>query len=108
MAEAAVVVTDDNFKELTASGVSLVDFWATWCPPCRMQGPVVEKVAEAFKGRAVVGKLDVDEASKTAGGFKVMAVPTIIVFKNGEEHRRLVGAQSEEALAKALEEALSE
>lgn len=104
-AHKAAVLTDANFEELTANGVSLVDFWAVWCPPCRQQGPIVEKVAEAFEGRALVGKLD--ENPETAGEFQVRSIPTLVVLRDGEEQKRFVGLQSEEALSRALEEALS-
>lgn len=106
MAEEAVAVTDADFAEQTAKGVALIDFWADWCPPCRMQGPIVEKVASQYSGRALVGKVDVDSNHETAGKFGVRSIPTIVVLKDGEEFRRLVGLQTEEKLRSVLDEAL--
>ncbi len=108
MSEAAIEITDANFDEVTSKGVALVDFWATWCPPCRMQGPIVEKLAEKYAGRAAVGKLDVDANPKTAAKFGVRSIPTLVVLKDGEEFKKLIGLQTEDALAAVLDEALGE
>jgi thioredoxin 1 len=99
-------VTDANFDEVTAEGVALVDFWATWCPPCRAQGPIVERIAGEYRGRATVGKLDVDKNPETAGRFVIQAIPTLIVFTGGDESKRLVGLQRHADLKAALDEAL--
>jgi thioredoxin 1 len=103
-----VTVTDANFAEVTGEGVALVDFWSERCPPCRVQGPIVERLAERFAGRATIGKLKVDaEASRrTPGRFRIMYIPTLIVFRDGREVKRFVGLQREAVLASALEEAL--
>ncbi len=83
-----ITLTAASFDAQTGTqGVVLVDFWATWCPPCRMQGPIVETVAEQVKGRAVVSKLDVDAAKDVSRKFNIEAIPTLIVFKNGEAVR---------------------
>ena len=95
--------TDANFAETVASGVTLVDFWAPWCGPCRMQGPIVEKVAESFSGRAAVGKLEVDGNPQIATKFSVMSIPTLIILKDGKEVKRFVGVQDEDTLTKAIE-----
>ena len=106
MAETAVEVTDANFAELTGKGVALVDFWAERCPPCRMQGPIVDRLAGQFAGRATIGKLDVDSNRRVPTEFGLMYIPTLIVFRDGREVKRFVGLQSEAALASALEEAV--
>ncbi len=106
MADEVVTVTDKDFAEKTGKDVALVDFGATWCPPCRMQEPIVEKLAGRFAGRAVVAKLDIDTGQETAARFGVQSVPTLIVFKGGDEVQRFVGLQTEEKLAGALEAAL--
>ena len=106
MAGAATELTDANFADMTAKGVAVVDFWAEWCPPCRMQGPIIEKIAEEYAGRAVVGKLDTDASRDTAAKFSVQSIPTIVVLKDGTEHKRMVGLQTEAKLKEALDEAL--
>ena len=106
MADKAVVLTDANFAKEVGEGVSLVDFGATWCPPCRMQEPIIEKLVGRFAGRAKVCKLNVDDGQETAARFGVQSVPTLIVFKGGDEVQRLVGLQTEDKLAEALEAAL--
>ncbi len=99
----AVELTADGFGEATADGVALVDFWAEWCPPCRKQGPIIDKLAADYRGRALVGKVNVDEARDLAGEFEVEAIPTLIIF---EEIQRVVGLAQEEDLRALLEEAL--
>ena len=106
MADAVVALTDADFTKTVGEGVALVDFGATWCPPCRMQEPIVEKLAARFAGRALVGKLDVDEGRETAARFGVQSVPTLVVLRGGEEVERFVGLQTEEKLAAALDAAL--
>lgn len=93
--------TAENFEAevLQAQGPVLVDFWATWCMPCRMQAPAVEQLSE--EGYQV-GKVDVDAQSSLAARYQVMNIPTLIVFKDGKEVSRMVGVQSKEDLAEAL------
>lgn len=95
-------LTDANFIEETKIGVILVDFWAPWCGPCKMQGPIVEKVAAAMVGQAKVGKCNVDEAPESSGRFGIRSIPTIIVLKDGKEVDRFVGVQQESALVSAI------
>ena len=100
-------VTDDNFdSEVLSSDLPvLVDFWAEWCGPCKMLGPVIEEVANENDGKAVVAKLNVDEASELASKFGVQSIPTLIVFKDGEAVNRLTGVQSKSVIQQALDAA---
>lgn len=100
---AALTITTDNFQSevLESDKPVLIDFWATWCGPCMRQGPIVEELGE--EGYAV-GKVDVDQNMELAQQFRVMSIPTLIVFKNGEEAHRLVGLTEKEDLKKLLDE----
>ena len=77
---------------------AIVDFWATWCGPCKMLGPTIEEIAGELDGKIAVGKVDVDENRELAIKYGVMSIPTVIYFKNGEEAARLIGVQSKEKL----------
>lgn len=99
---ALIKVTDSDFNEQVQNGVKLVDFWATWCGPCKMIAPVLEELAQDFDGKADILKLDVDENPNTAAKFEVMSIPTLIVFKDGEPVDKVVGFQPEENLAEVL------
>jgi thioredoxin 1 len=83
----------------------LVDFWATWCGPCRTQGPIVAQVARDLSATAVVGKVDVDQQRELAGRFGIVSIPTLLVFKNGKIARDFVGVSSAETLKRALTDA---
>ncbi|MCK4792695.1 MAG: thioredoxin [Desulfobacteraceae bacterium] len=96
----------DNFSASIAEGVTLVDFWAPWCGPCKMQGPILEQVAESIDGRAKIAKLNVDNAGEVAGRFGVQAIPTLLLFKDGNEVRRFVGVQPKEILIDAISSAI--
>lgn len=96
--------TAANFEDevLKADKPVLVDFYADWCGPCRMMAPVIEKLAEEMAGEAVIGKLNVDDCEELAMKYSVMNIPTVILFKNGQEVNRVIGAQSQEVLEKLV------
>lgn len=94
----AVAITKDNFTENVAQGVSLLDFWAPWCGPCKMQLPIVEELSSELHGKATIAKVNVDEEPELASQFGVMSIPTLILFKDGQPVDKLVGLQSKERL----------
>jgi thioredoxin 1 len=108
MAGKAVEVTDTNFEDtiVNAGKPALVDFWAVWCGPCRVIGPIVEEIAEEYDGRVVVGKLDVDSNRETAVKFGIQAIPTLLLVKDGEIVDRLVGVTDKSNLVSKLESLL--
>lgn len=105
MAEDVVVITDANFDdEVTKSNIPvLVDFWAAWCGPCRQLAPVVDELAKEYKDKVKVGKLDTEENSNTPAKFGITAIPTLIIFKNGQAVNKLVGVKSKKDLKNALD-----
>lgn len=101
---ADVTITDANFDSevMKSDKPVLVDFWAVWCGPCQMQGPIVEEVAKEMGGNAKVGKLNVDENPAMAQKFGVMSIPTLMIFKGGTVVKQFVGVQSKETLLSEL------
>ena len=89
-------------KALLKGKVTIINFWATWCGPCQVQGPIVQDVHEVMGEKAVVGKLDVDANPKTAQTFGVMSIPTLIIFKNGQPVKQFVGVQGKDVLIAEL------
>jgi thioredoxin len=98
-------VDDGNFAKtvLASSRPVLVDFWAQWCAPCRALAPIVEAVAERYTGNVQVVKLDVDRNPSVVEKFRIEAIPTLIVFRDGEEKERIIGAVSQDAIARAID-----
>ncbi len=101
----ALQITDSNFEEtvLKSDKPVLVDFWAAWCGPCRMVGPIIDELSEEYEGKAVVGKVDIDSNQQYAAQFGVRNIPTVLVFKNGELVDRKVGVSSKNDYAQALD-----
>ena len=99
---AEVILNNDNFKAevLDAKGLVLVDFWATWCGPCKMLAPTVSEIADEYEGKVKVCKLDVDEVPAIAQRFGVMSIPTLIAFKDGKQISKNVGVTSSEELVR--------
>ena len=100
-----IELTEGDFEETIRTGITLVDFWAPWCAPCRTQGPICEQVAKKLESRAKVAKLNVDEASDTAGRYGIRAIPTLIIFKDGATVQQFVGVQQESELISAIKRA---
>lgn len=93
-----IELTPTNFEEVTKEGVSMVDFWAPWCGPCRMIAPVIEELAADFEGKANICKVNTDEEQDLAVKYGIRSIPTIIFMKNGEVVDQLIGATSKQAL----------
>jgi len=102
-----VILTDANFKATISKGVTLVDFWAEWCTPCKIQGPIVSDVAEEISDQAKIAKLDVQSNQKTAQQLGIRNIPTIIIFKDGKVAQQFVGVKTKSVLVKAVKDALN-
>lgn len=105
---AEVTVTDKNFKEevLESDIPVLVDFWAVWCAPCRMQDPILKELAEKYDGKVKVAKLNVDENPATSAKYGVMSIPTLLFFKKGQTGKQMIGVQSKDTLTTEFEQVL--
>jgi len=105
MTEKLKYLDDGNFLETIAQGITLVDFYADWCGPCRMIAPVLEELANELDGKAIIAKLDIETAQKTTSDLQVTSIPTIILFKDGQEVERVVGVTGKEALVSMINSA---
>jgi len=103
MAEGIVDLNGSNYEDAAKSGVVLVDFWAPWCGPCKMQTPILEKLAAELGDKALIAKVNVDECPELAAKYGIRSIPTLILLKDGESKQQLVGLQQQAALASAIE-----
>ena len=101
----ATELTMENFKSTVEQGVTLVDFWAEWCGPCRMMTPVLEELATAYAGKATIAKVNVDTEPDLAQEYGVASIPCLLVIKDGQESKRFVGVTPQTELAQALDDA---
>ena len=102
----AMNLTSDNFEATIGTGVSLVDFWADWCGPCKMLGPIMNELATKYEGKASICKVNVDDEEGLAVRFGVMTIPTVILFRDGEELDKRIGVHPIEAFEELLRKAL--
>ncbi len=103
MAEGVIDLDGNGYDDVTKSGVVLVDFWAPWCGPCKMQTPILEKVAAEIGEKAVIAKVNVDENPELAAKYGIRSIPTLSLLKDGENKQQLVGLQQQAALVSAIE-----
>ncbi len=109
MANEKVIILDkDNFETevMQSDKPVLIDFWASWCGPCRAVAPIIDQLADEFCGKAKVAKINVDEQNELASRYRIMSIPTVMIFKNGEIAEKLIGARSREEFAKLIEKNL--
>ena len=98
-----IELSSENFEATLAEGVSVVDFWAPWCGPCKALGPVIEEISNDFVDKVKVGKVNVDENPEISMKFGIRSIPTLIVFKNGEVQEQIIGAVPKSEIEKALQ-----
>jgi len=101
------VFTDQNFQNKIKTGMVLVDFWASWCMPCKMMVPVLNEVAEEVNGKVTIAKVNVDEQKATAAKFGIRSIPTMVLFQNGKEVKRIVGVKTKDYLLKEFDRRLN-
>lgn len=101
------IISADDFEIAIKNGVTLVDFNAPWCAPCRAQEPILAKLATQFEGKAQIAAMNIDNNREAAGELGIQSIPTLIIFKNGKEIQRFVGLQSENTLADVIESLLN-
>ncbi len=104
--EAKKIINEEEFNNTIKNGVSLIDFNASWCAPCRAQGPIVQQLSEQFEERALIAEMNIDENQQTAMKLGIKSIPTLAIFKNGKEVQRFIGLQSQGTLSAAIEEVL--
>ena len=102
----ALNLNKDNFEKSIANGVALVDFWAEWCGPCKMQLPIIEEFSSEMEGKATIGKVNVDEELELAQSFGIQSIPKLILFKDGKPVKKLVGLHSKESLYEEVNQVL--
>ena len=102
----ALNLNKDNFDQSISSGVALVDFWAEWCGPCKIQLPIIEEFSSEMEGKATIGKVNVDEELELAQSFGIQSIPTLILFKDGKPVKKLVGLHSKESLYEEVNQVL--
>lgn len=100
--ENIIILTDEKFSKSIKSGVTLVDFWAPWCAPCKMQNPIINQVADELKGKAKVCKINIDDHKKSASQMKIRNIPNIIIFKDGEAVKQLIGMKPKHTILRAV------
>ena len=105
MADHLQYLNDENFEAEVSNGITLVDFYADWCGPCRMMEPIIEELAEEVEGKAKIAKLDIETAQQVASNYNVTSIPTLILFKEGQEMQRIVGVKDKDALKEVLDSA---
>jgi thioredoxin 1 len=107
MAQNILYLNDSNFENTIAKGVTMVDFYADWCGPCRTIAPVIEELSNEFHGQAKIAKLDIEQSQVATANWQVTMVPTVIIFKEGKEVSRVVGIKDKKGFSKILSDALT-
>jgi thioredoxin 1 len=100
---AVIELNNDNFDKEISSGVTLVDFWAPWCGPCKLLGPVIDEIGQELEGKVKIAKLNVDNNQEIAIRYRVMSIPTIIIFKDGKPMSQTIGVVSKKAIKDKIE-----